>query len=83
MTHLKLMKAIVKAGLTAKVAETNSNMFRVEGPNRIYGTFFVQGDSAICVSTCFKGDSPDAMTDYFPQRFHDSIKGFIASMGEV
>lgn len=83
MTFARLMKAIEKAGLKAtQPRESNQDFFHVEGPGKYYGEFYKQGDKAICVSTCRKGDAADSMTDYFPQSFCDSIKQFIAWVQE-
>ena len=79
MTFTRLANAIKKIGLEVIVShpESHPDMFYVSGPNKYYGSFYKQGDRAICVSVCRKGDSSDAMTDYFPQRYCDSIKEFI------
>ena len=74
MANLKrLQNAIKKAGLTI---EPSGHGFKVQGVH-CYGEFFVQGDQAVCISTCPNGQQSDSMTDYFPQTFHDTIKGFV------
>jgi hypothetical protein len=77
MNFNRVVSAVTKAGLKVTPSESNANMFRVEGLGQYYGTFFKQGDSAVCVSTCHKNDGPDSQTDYFPQDFHSTIKSFV------
>ncbi len=77
MKLARLLSAIKKAGLHVTV---NEGRYYVTPAGKNYGTFWAQGDRAVCVSTCRVGDGPDSMTDYFPQQFHDTIKGFIWNM---
>jgi len=80
MANLKrLQNAIKKAGLTI---EPSGHGFKVQGVKK-YGEFFAQGEQAVCISTCWNGLESDSMTDYFPQCWHDSIKGFVAALVRV
>jgi hypothetical protein len=74
MKLARLKKAIEKAGL--KVSQSG-NRYHVEGKGKYYGSFIEQNDEAICVSVCHVNEKPDIMTDYFPQFYMDTIKGFI------
>lgn len=72
----RLESAIKKTGLTIEVRE---NRRYVTGPIN-YGSYFIQGDLAVCVSTCRNGDAPDGMYDHFPQTFQSTIKRFVSSL---
>lgn len=74
MRTANLLKAITKAGLTLT---TDGMRHHVRGTGDYYGGFFDQEGRVACLSTCHVGDKPDSMTDYFPQTYHDTIKGFI------
>lgn len=76
----RLLNAIKKAGF--KVTPLDNNRFHVSGGVGTYGTFIQQDDRATCVSTCNVNDKPDAMIDYFPQTYHDTIKSFIRFMNK-
>ena len=74
----RLINAIQKSGL--KIEKTSdSNIVKVIGPSH-YGSFHIQGENAICVSTCPNGVESDSMIDYFPASYHRTIKSFVETM---
>lgn len=79
MKTKRLIKAIEKAGL--KVEVVKGNIHYIQGKNH-HGEFVNQDGTAVCVNTCPNGDKSDSMTDYFPQRFHKTIKTFIERLTE-
>ena len=78
MQFARLVKAVEKAGLKVE-AVRDGRTFHVQGKN-YYGKFHKQDEQAICVSVCRNGDAPDSMVDYFPQHYHDTIKGFVSDL---
>jgi hypothetical protein len=77
MKVASLMKQINKAGL--KVTQDGNTVW-VHGTGSYYGKFHIQGENAICVSTCHNNEKPDSHIDYFPQDYHRTIKSFIKWM---
>ena len=68
---INAVKKLQKEGFTV---ESNNGRYNaiLEGSKEVV-EFIDQNGEVICISSRRINDQPDAMTDYFPQTWHDNI----------
>ena len=82
MQHKRLVSALKKFGFNPTIAQDSNEMYIVEGSEYTL-TWYVQNEEANCVHLVHKSLQSDSMSDYFPGRFVDTIKGAVAGVSRT
>lgn len=71
MKHKSILNAINKLGLKIQVNDNGQHWVDHNGRTL---SWYVQGESAICVHMCRSNEGSDIYTDYFPGSFTRTLK---------